>query len=139
MESATKEDRAHPENNFRNEYNPYISTNHQVYKGGIVAYTCNQKDRASLAMPHSDRALWHLINLGAQDMPAVDKPWDVSTRSMRFATCLADCLWVMLDQEHARVRLLPTLLDCVDSNRFLERLFRGVGLRSGEDSGEGGD
>ena len=72
MESATKEDRAHPENDFQNKYNPYISTDDQVYKGGIVAYTCNQKDRASLAMLHNNQALWHLINLGAQDMPAVD-------------------------------------------------------------------
>ena len=118
MESATKEDRAHPENDFRNEYNPYISTDNQVYKGGIVAYTRNQKDRVSLAMPHNDQALRHLINLGAQDMPAVNKLWDASTHSMRFATCLADRLWVMLDREHARVRLLLTLLDCVNSNRL---------------------
>ena len=67
----TKEDQAHPENDFRNKYNSYISTDDQVYKGGIVAYTRNQKDRASLVMLHNDRALWHLINLGAQDMPAV--------------------------------------------------------------------
>ena len=120
MESATKEDQAHPENDFRNEYNPYILSDDQVYTGGIVAYTRNQKDRASLAMPHSNWALWHLINLGAQDMPAANKPWDASTRSMRFATCLVDCLWVMLDREHARVQLLLTLLDCVCSNCFLE-------------------
>ena len=43
-------------------------------------------------------------------MPAVDKPWDVSTRSMCFATCLANHLWVMLECEHARVQLLLTLL-----------------------------
>ena len=97
MDLATKEDRALPENDFRNNFNPYISTDDQVYKGGITAYTRNQKDRASLAMPHNDQALWHLINLGAQDMPVIDKPWDVSTRSMRFATCLADRLWVKLD------------------------------------------
>ena len=135
----TKEDRVHPKNDFRNEYNPYISTDDQVYKGGIVAYTRNQKDRASLAMPHNDRALWHLINLGAQDMPAIDKPWDESMCAMRFSTCLADCLWVMLDREYARVQLLLTLLDGVDSNRFLERSFRGAGPHSGEGSGEGGD
>ena len=102
--SLTSEDRVHPEKDFRNEFDPYLSTNDQVFKGGLVASTCNQKDRASLTMPHNDRALWHLINLGAQDMPLVDKPWDASTRSMRFATSLADCLWVMLDREHARVR-----------------------------------
>ena len=117
MESATKEDQAHPKNDFQNKYNPNISTNDQVYEGGIVADTCNQKDRASLVMPHNDRVLWHLINLGAQDMPTVNKPWDVSTCSMCFTTCLADHLWVMLDREHARAWLLPMLLVYVDSNR----------------------
>ena len=71
-----------------------------------MAYTRNQKDRASLAMPHNDRALWHLINLGVQDMPTIDKLWDASTHSMRFATCLADCLWVMLDTLGARAPII---------------------------------
>ena len=97
VDQASKEDRVNPANNFRNKYSPYLSTNDQVFKGGIIAYTRNQKDRALLAMPHDDRALWHLINLGAQDMPLVDNPWDASTRSMRFAMSLADRLWVMLD------------------------------------------
>ena len=105
VDSATKEDRAHPKKDFRNEYNPYLLMDDQVYKGGLVAYTRNQKDRASLAMPHNDRALWHLINLGAGDMPAIDKPWDASTRSMCFATSLADRLWVILERECARVGL----------------------------------
>ena len=120
VDQATKEDRANPENDFRNKFSPYLSTDDQVFKGGIVAYTRNQKDQASLPMPHNDRALWHLINLGAQDMPLVDKPWDTATHSMRLTTSLADRLWVMLDREHARVRLLLTLLDGVSSNRFLE-------------------
>ena len=105
MDSATKEDRVHPEKDFRNKFNPYLSTDDQVYKGGLVAYTRNQKHRASLAMPHNDRALWHLVNLGAGDMPTVDKLWDASTRSMRFATSLADRLWVMLERERTMVGL----------------------------------
>ena len=105
MDLSTKEDRVHPEKDFQNEYNPYLLTDDQVYKGGLVAYTRNQKDRASLAMPHNNRALWHLINLGAGDMPAIDKPWNASTRSMQFATSLADHLWVMLYRERARVGL----------------------------------
>ena len=117
---ATQEDWAHPKNDFRNEFNPHLSTDYQVFKGGLVAYTHNQKDRASLAMPHNDQALWHLINLGSRDMPLMDKPWDASTCSMRFATSLADRLWVMLDREHARVRLLSTILDDVNSSHLLE-------------------
>ena len=52
-----KEDWVHPEKDFQNEDNLYLSTNDQVYKGGLVAYTCNQKDWATLAMPHNNRAL----------------------------------------------------------------------------------
>ena len=100
-----KEDWVHPEKDFCNKYNLYLSTDDQVYKGELVAYTCNQKHWASLAMPHNDWALWHLINLGARDMPAIDKSWDTSTPSMRFVTSLADRLWVMLDRERARVGL----------------------------------
>ena len=85
-----------------------------------MAYTWNQKDWVLLAMPHNNQALWHLINLGAQDMPSINKPWDALTCSMRFAICLADCLWVMLDRERTRVWLLLTLLGCVNSNCFLE-------------------
>ena len=132
--SATQEDWVHPKKDFRNEFNPHLSTDDQVFKGGLIAYTRNQKDRASLSMPHNNRALWHLINLGAQDMSLVDKPWDASTRSMRFATSLADRLWAMLDREHTRVRLLLTLLDGVNSNHLLERLTG----RAGPCSGEGG-
>ena len=116
--SVMQEDQAHPEKDFRNGFDPYLLTDDVVFHGGLVAYTRNQKDRASLTMPHNDRALWHFINLGSRDMPLTNKPWDASTRSMRFATSLADRLWVRLDREHARVRLLLTLLDGVNSNHF---------------------
>ena len=96
-------DLVHPDKDFRNIYNPFLSTNNTVFQGSIVAYQCNQKDHVALGMPASDWALWHLINLGVQDMPAIDKPWDASTRAMRFSTCLADHLWVMIEREHNRV------------------------------------
>ena len=132
VNQATQEDQVHPDKDFRNEFDPYLLTDDQVFKGSLVAYTRNQKDRVSLAMPHNDQALWHLINLGVRDMPLTDKPWDASTRSMRFATSLADRLWVMLDREHARVRLLLTLLDGVNSNHLLERLLGRVSPRLGK-------
>ena len=118
--SATQEDHAYPQRDFHNEFGPYLSTDDQVFKGRLVAYTRNQKDRVSLVMPHDNRALWHLINLRARDMPLTGKPWDASMCSMCFATSLADRLWVMLDQEHARVPLPLTLLDGVNDNCLLE-------------------
>ena len=36
-------------------------------------------------------------------MDAVDKPWDTSTRSMWFVTCLGDRLWMMITREQNRV------------------------------------
>ena len=48
-------------------------------------------------------ALYHLINVGVRDMDAIDKPWDASTRSMRYAACLGDHLWTMITREQNRV------------------------------------
>ena len=44
-----------------------------------------------------------VINVGVRDMDAVDKPWDASTRSMRYAACLGDRLWTMVAREQNRV------------------------------------
>ena len=54
-------------------------------------------------MPLNDTALYHLINVGVRDMDAVDKPWDASTRSMRYVACLGDRLWTMITREQNRV------------------------------------
>ena len=53
--------------------------------------------------PLTTRPLYHLINVGVRDMDASDKPWDVSTCSMRYAACLGDCLWTMITREQNRV------------------------------------
>ena len=74
-----------------------------VYHGSIVAFHKNQLDRRANDMPLNDVALYHLLNVGSQDMDAVDKPWDASTHSMRFATCLGDRLWTMIAREQNRV------------------------------------
>ena len=54
-------------------------------------------------MPLNDTALYHLINIGVRDMDTIDKPWDASTRSMRYVACLGDCLWTMVAREQTRV------------------------------------
>ena len=70
-----------------------------VYHGNLVAFHKNQLDRRADDMPLNDTILYHLINIGAHDMDAVDKPWDASTCSMRYAACLGDCLWTMITRE----------------------------------------
>ena len=74
-----------------------------MYHGSLVAFHKNQLDRRTDDMPLNDVALYHLLNIGAQDMDAVDKLWDASTRSMQFATCLGDRLWSMITREQNRV------------------------------------
>ena len=74
-----------------------------VFHGSLVAFHRNQLDRRADDMPLNDTALYHLINVRVQDMDAVDKPWDASTHSMWFATCLGDHLWTMIAREQNRV------------------------------------
>ena len=74
-----------------------------VYHGSLVAFHKNQLDRHADDMPLNNTALYHLINIRTCDMDAVDKPWDASTCSMRYAACLGDRLWTMISREQNRV------------------------------------
>ena len=74
-----------------------------VFHGSLVAFHKNQLDRRANDMPLNNTALYHLINVGARDMDAPDKPWDASTHSMRYAACLGDRLWTMISREQDRV------------------------------------
>ena len=63
----------------------------------------NQLDHRAEDMPLNNVALYHLLNVGVHNMDATDKLWDASTHSMRFTTCLGDCLWTMIAREQNRV------------------------------------
>ena len=76
-----------PEEDFRNVLEKRLSVDDLVYHGSLVAFHKNQIDRRADDMPLNDVALYHLLNVGAWDMDAVDKPWDASTCSMRFVIC----------------------------------------------------
>ena len=92
-----------PEEDFRNVLEKRLSVDDLVYHGSLVAFHKNQLDHWAEDMPLNDVALYHLLNVGARDMDAIDKPWDASTHSMRFATCLGDRLWTMIAREQNRV------------------------------------
>ena len=92
-----------PEEDFRNVLEKQLSVDNLVYHGSLVAFHRNQLDRRVDDMPLNDTALYHLINIRVHDMDAVDKPWDASTRSMRYAACLGDRLWTMVTREQNRV------------------------------------
>ena len=93
----------HPEEDFCNVLEKRLSVDDLVYHGSLVAFHKNQLDCRTDNMPLNDMALYHLINIRTRDMDAVDKPWDASTRSMRYAACLGDRLWTMVTREQNRV------------------------------------
>ena len=92
-----------PEEDFCNILEKRLLVDDLVYHGSLVAFHKNQLDHRANDMPLNDTALYHLINVGVRDMDAVDKPWDASTRSMRYAACLGDRLWTMITREQNRV------------------------------------
>ena len=92
-----------PEEDFHNVLEKRLSVDDLVYHGSLVTFHWNQLDCRTNNMPLNDVALYHLINIGARDMDAPDKPWDASTCSMRYATCLGDHLWTMVTGEQNRV------------------------------------
>ena len=92
-----------PEEDFWNIIEKRLSVDNLVYHGSLVAFHKNQLDCRADHMPLNDVSLYHLLNVGAHDMDAVDEPWDASTCSMWFATCLGDRLWTMITREQNRV------------------------------------
>ena len=92
-----------PEEDFRNILEKRLSVDDLVYHGSLVAFHKNQLNRRADDMPLNDVALYHLINVGVRDMDAIDKPWDASTCSMRYAACLGDRLWTMVTREQNSV------------------------------------
>ena len=88
-----------PEEDFRNVLEKQLSVDDLVYHGSLVAFHKNQLDHHVDDMPLNDVALYHLLNVSACNMDAIYKPWDALMHSMRFATCLGDCLWTMVTRE----------------------------------------
>ena len=91
------------EEDFRNVLEKQLSVDDLIYHGSLVAFHKNQLDCQADDMPLNDMALYCLINVGVRDMDAIDKLWDASTRSMRYAACLGDRLWTMISREQNRV------------------------------------
>ena len=92
-----------PEEDFQNVLEKRLSVDDLVYHGSLVAFHKNQLDHRAEDMPLIDIALYHLLNVRGRDMDTIDKPWDASTCSMQFATCLGDHLWTMIAREQNRV------------------------------------
>ena len=59
--------------------------------------------RGEVLSSANDIAMQNMICLGIYDWTAEDRPWDGSTRSMRYAAVVSNCLWELLRLERQRV------------------------------------
>src|SRR6201992_665169 len=59
--------------------------------------------RGEVMSSANDVTVQNMICLGLYDWTPEDHPWDGSTRSMRYATVVSDCLWELLRLEQQRV------------------------------------
>ena len=75
--------------------------------------------------------MWMLLHCGVVDVSVVDKPWDGSTRSIRYLAVLVGHLWGLLAGERTRVglhllfQLMGLICGCLSGGSF--------GMRAGED------
>ena len=67
--------------------------------------------------PYSEHALLHLVRRGLVDLEESDRPWDSTTRAMRYSATLADCLWEMVLRERNRVGFPSTLFAAEEADR----------------------
>ena len=56
-------------------------------------------------LPYHDKNFYRLVRRGILDQSAFDRPWDASTRSMRYSAVLGDRLWEMVNFEREKVRI----------------------------------
>ena len=55
----------------------------------------------------NDTMMWTLLRRGVVDGSIVDKPWNGSTRSMRYSVVLVGHLWRLLAGERTQISLHP--------------------------------
>src|ERR1700753_2268351 len=62
-----------------------------------------------------DIVLSSMLRAGLHDWSGSERPLEASTRSMRYAACLADCVWEGIESEGSKV-LFPALPACREAN-----------------------
>ena len=82
---------------------PTLSVDDQLWAQSIISARYLHASRKGREMNFDERALYRLMILGLTDSTEADRPFPSSTRSMRFASCMGDHLWALLEQERARV------------------------------------
>ena len=66
----------------------------------------SQNIRLGNGLPYNDQTMWRILQLGYQDPSVEDRPWDASTRAMRYSAILGDRLQSEVEMGRGRVSLL---------------------------------
>ena len=99
-----------PIDDYRGQW-PRAYFDDRVWFHGIVTEKFQLERRSTLGMSPSYNVLWQLINMGVGDMDAQEKPWDSSTRSIRYTAAMGDRLLEQIDEERKRVSIPLPLID----------------------------
>ena len=62
------------------------------------------EERREQIQGSDEKILYDLLFLGTSDFSEIDHPWDIATWSSRYSSALVDRLWLLLEEERAKVR-----------------------------------
>jgi hypothetical protein len=75
-----------------------------VVTGALTERNNREVVRPGVEWTFDDQILLRLLRLGVVDPNSeFDRPWDGSTRSMRFTSAVGERMWCLLEEQRARV------------------------------------
>ena len=87
----------------------------RIWLWSIAAERFNSECRSGDTDRPGDIVLSSMLRAGLHDWSELERPSEASTRSMRYAACLADRLWEGIESEGTKV-LFPALPACREAN-----------------------
>jgi hypothetical protein len=79
-----------------------LTKDDEIWFQSIVTALSNGQ-RLHLGLPYCDQFLWKMIQMGYTDGRPEDRPWDASTRAMRYGAILGDRIQANVEIERKRV------------------------------------
>jgi len=80
-----------------------LNLDDQLFYQSLVTLRRLDEDHKGKRQPYSEYALYHLLRRGAMDQLPADRPFDASTRAMRYTAAIGDRLWEIACRERTRV------------------------------------
>src|ERR1700679_2796209 len=79
-----------------------VTLGNQLWFQSVIT-SRSQGLRLQGGLPHNNRWIWKILQLGYIDGRVADRPWDASTRSMRYTAVVGDRIQASVEVERARV------------------------------------